>query len=613
MDLLEWVFQKVAKRQRAKSKDEADLFAVYVDEEIFSLKSILSFILEGESIPIQTGRGIGRVAADKIVLPETIRYFSCRELNRSLLLHKTLVAGMIHREKLCYSSSSLSYAEKTLEILAFEEKIVHSLDILFPQFFLLHQNLKIQLDQLTGSEEREFFQLKKSKNAADFFRWQRFPARALALWMEPMPKESLAVAALPHAAPLGRAEASEEKKTEDEGESSTEAPQEISLKEKEKEQSPVFHSFEKLETADEYNGGSRVTDAEDDLDDHADALAELNMKHVTREGGAAGSIYKAHFSELFGLHIGRVPPARYPKFKWMPEWNYKNQSFLKDHCRLYLLDSENKNEANEPKKNFKADLEKKYAAEILLWKQKISSLVCERSWKDRQVDGEEWDIDAYSKYMADVKSCGMGDNKIFSRRASAKRSFQVCILMDLSLSSDSWVQNKRILDIQLEAVGLCGILLEELSDTVSVLGAWSETRHHCYLAPIKKQESSWDSFFENTSHISPRGYTRLGPAIREAVSSLRATKAKKKLLVLITDGKPTDLDHYEGKYGIEDMRHSLVEAQQAGVFVQALAVDQGAKAHFPQLFNKDKYRILSDPKLLPEQLYKIYFDFVRSR
>lgn len=96
------------------------------------------------------------------------------------------------------------------------------------------------------------------------------------------------------------------------------------------------------------------------------------------------------------------------------------------------------------------------------------------------------------------------------------------------------------------------------------------------------------------------------------MEELAAQASKKKLLILLTDGKPTDLDHYEGRYGIEDMRHALLEAQQAGVHVQALEIDSEAKFYFPQIFSQQNYQILSDPKNLPEQLFKIYFGFTRE-
>jgi nitric oxide reductase NorD protein len=177
------------------------------------------------------------------------------------------------------------------------------------------------------------------------------------------------------------------------------------------------------------------------------------------------------------------------------------------------------------------------------------------------------------------------------------------------MSSDSWVANRRVLDVEIDSIGMTGLLLQEMSDFISVLGSWSETRHHCYLQVIKDFKTSWNVYYENARQLSPRGYTRLGPAVRQATSELVKTKSKNKMLIIMTDGKPTDLDKYEGRYGIEDMRHAILEAEQRGVYVHALAIDSAARHYFPQLFNSNHYQILSDPKKLPEQLFKICLAF----
>ena len=77
---------------------------------------------------------------------------------------------------------------------------------------------------------------------------------------------------------------------------------------------------------------------------------------------------------------------------------------------------------------------------------------------------------------------------------------------------------------------------------------------------------------------------------------------------MLTDGKPTDYDHYEGRYGIEDIHHAFLEAQQSGVAIRALAVEKQAQQYFPLLFGPGNYHILSDPAHLPAQLFKILLE-----
>lgn len=622
MDLLEWVFYKISDKKTQAKRSQENLYAVRTENEIIVLKTLVSFILQGESPPLFAGKGLGRASGETIILPEQISFFKEKSLNRQVLIHKTLAAGVIYKNKIKYSKKNPTYAERSLEIYHHREKIKEELSEIFPQYQEFHLNLEKNLADIKASkfnEETDYHKLVKHQKPDLFSRWQRFPEHSLALWVEPLENTNLN-ASSEELNRVPEEELSDDQRlkkahqgTEMEGSSSTEAVEEVSLEKKKKEQSPVFHSFEKLEAADEYNGGSRVSDSTDELEDHKEALAELNLKHVIREGGGAGSIYKGHFSELFGSQLIKKPKARYGFYKKTPEWNYKKNEFLADHCRLYLLEgSQSEEDSRKPvETDFKMELQSAHASEIELWKLKINSLVNLRKWKDRQLEGPEWSLDAYTRYCADIKASGQGDHKIFIQNFKQQRDYHVSILMDLSLSTESWVQNKKVLDVQLESIGLCGLLLEDLDEPVSISTTWSETRHHCYVQKIKDYNSSWDNYFQVAKDLIPRGYTRLGPSIRHAISELQNTGSKKKLLILLTDGKPTDLDHYEGRYGIEDMRHAMIEAEQAGVYVQALAIDSEAKFYFPQIFSKNNYQILSDPKYLPEQLFKIYFNFTR--
>lgn len=626
MDLLEWAFHKISTRSIERQKVEAEAYTARTENEIIALKTLITFILKGESPPLFAGKGLGRTGVEAVVLPEQMSLFKDRHLNRQILIHKTLAAGIIYKDKISYSKKELTYAERSLEIYQHQQHIKNELSDLFPQYDLFHSHLEKNLQTLYSVksafkrfEEADYYTLVKDQKPQSFSRWQGFPERALALWVEPLDYLSSAY----KTNPLNHESKTETEKlnqgTEVAGSASTEAIQEVSLKKKKQEQNPVFHAFEKLEAADEYNGGSRVGDSTDELEDHKEALAELNMKHVTREGGGAGSIYKGHFSELFGASLIKTPAPRFNKYKKVPEWNYKTNEFKEDHCRLYLLDGYETTTASDLQIDSKADskadwvdqLQKDHSTEIENWKHKISSLVNLRKWKDRQLDGPEWNLDAYTRYCADVKASGQGDPKIFVQNLRTERDYHVSILMDLSLSTESWIQNKKVLDIQLESIGLCGLLLKDLNEPISISTTWSETRHHCYVQKIKDFSAPWEHFYQKAGELTPRGYTRLGPALRHAVMELQQTASKKKLLILLTDGKPTDLDHYEGRYGIEDMRHAMIEAEQVGVQVQALAIDSEAKFYFPQIFSKNKYQILSHPKLLPEQLFKIYFNFTR--
>jgi nitric oxide reductase NorD protein len=89
---------------------------------------------------------------------------------------------------------------------------------------------------------------------------------------------------------------------------------------------------------------------------------------------------------------------------------------------------------------------------------------------------------------------------------------------------------------------------------------------------------------------------------------LERESSRKRWILLLSDGKPGDYDRYEGRYGIEDVRQSVRDAEKRGVRVFALAIQAAAKHYLPPLFGYGRFRILPRPQLLPEALTAFYSD-----
>ena len=110
--------------------------------------------------------------------------------------------------------------------------------------------------------------------------------------------------------------------------------------------------------------------------------------------------------------------------------------------------------------------------------------------------------------------------------------------------------------------------------------------------------------------LKPGFYTRLGAAIRHSTAELSRQARRRRLLLIITDGKPNDLDHYEGRHGIEDSRMAVQEARRAGHAVFGITVDRNGKAWFPRIFGRGGFALVPDPDKLVEALPKIYSEIV---
>jgi nitric oxide reductase NorD protein len=107
-------------------------------------------------------------------------------------------------------------------------------------------------------------------------------------------------------------------------------------------------------------------------------------------------------------------------------------------------------------------------------------------------------------------------------------------------------------------------------------------------------------------------YTRAGAAIRHASAMLAVHPAKHRLLILLSDGKPNDIDHYEGRYGVEDMRQAVAESALQSVSPFCLTVDRQARRYLASVFGRQRYVVLQHPSALPLVLVEMLRNLVKT-
>ena len=106
--------------------------------------------------------------------------------------------------------------------------------------------------------------------------------------------------------------------------------------------------------------------------------------------------------------------------------------------------------------------------------------------------------------------------------------------------------------------------------------------------------------------LRPGFYTRMGTALRHSAKVLSRRAKQKRLLLLLTDGKPNDIDHYEGQHGIEDSHMAVREARRLGLLLHGVIVDEDGQDWFARIFGKGGYTLLPHPSRLPNALPQIY-------
>lgn len=227
-----------------------------------------------------------------------------------------------------------------------------------------------------------------------------------------------------------------------------------------------------------------------------------------------------------------------------------------------------------------------------------------RAWVRGRVDGEELDLDAYVAAVANLRAGAGLDDRLYRSQRSIQRDLAIMLLIDVSGSTDSWIsQGRRVIDVEREALLLVSIALQSLGAPYAIQAFSGQGRTAVVVRDIKSfDEAFGQDIALRIAALEPEHYTRCGAAIRHASASLMRQPATRRLLLVLSDGKPSDSDDYEGRHGVEDSRQAVLEAVLQGISPFCLTVDRQAGAYLPRMFGTSRYALLPRPGLLPTVL-----------
>ncbi|HEY0879324.1 MAG TPA: VWA domain-containing protein, partial [Zeimonas sp.] len=239
-------------------------------------------------------------------------------------------------------------------------------------------------------------------------------------------------------------------------------------------------------------------------------------------------------------------------------------------------------------------------------RRRFELLRAQRTWLRRRLDGEEIDVDACVQAWSDFRAGRPLAQALYNSLRPARRDLAVLLLVDASGSTDGWISaHRRIVDVEREALLLVCIALDGMGDRYSVQSFSGEGPGGVTVRTIKAFDERYDAgIAQRIAALEPEQYTRAGAALRHATALLMREPATHRLLLLLSDGKPNDVDLYEGRYGIEDMRQAVTEAKVQGVFPFCLTVDRHAASYLPSIFGNGHYALLSRPEALPAVLVR---------
>lgn len=279
-----------------------------------------------------------------------------------------------------------------------------------------------------------------------------------------------------------------------------------------------------------------------------------------------------------------------------PEWNHRSRSYMPDHCRVLDAPAQPGGTVFAPNDRRMREVRRQFEA-----------LRPRRVLQPRQVDGTELDLDALLTARADLMATGRGSDRIWQSARQTERDLSVAFLIDTSRSTEAAIGDTSVIEVACEAMAALAGGIDAAGDRLGIWGFSSLRRDRVFLTRCKDFEAPMSpDITANIGALKPGHYTRLGTAIRHVSAQLAEEPSARKLLIVLTDGKPNDLDHYEGQHGIEDSHMAVREARNAGQSLHGIIIDEDGQDWFARIFGRGGFTLLPNPERLTKALPDIY-------
>jgi nitric oxide reductase NorD protein len=232
----------------------------------------------------------------------------------------------------------------------------------------------------------------------------------------------------------------------------------------------------------------------------------------------------------------------------------------------------------------------------------------------RRSDGPDLDLDAALDAAIALRADDLPDDRVFRTMQRRKRDLSVTILLDVSESTRDRAlpSGASVLDVERLAVAALAEALAALNDPFALRAFASagreDVRMYClkdfgepYLAGVKAR----------LAHLEPHLSTRLGTALRHAGAEIASVRSHRKLILVLTDGEPSDIDVVDPRDLIEDARRAVLGLRSRGVDVFGVTLDPSGAGSGAAVFGRSQHMPVQRLEDLPARLAELYFRLAR--
>lgn len=527
---------------------------------------------------------------ESLRLPETLAVFPHTDLNRDLYIWLAVLAAQ-HTGK--FKHWAIDNQNLVVDVL-----------IKYPSLKSRYQRLakafvstRVDHSKLPKEEqamEQAIVQAIENPGSVKQFPMVNYAPQAVYLWLYPSAQVDPLV--------LPDFDENEEEKSEEQAQKKSAKKSETSRKKAERIDSGsdkggmMVFQLESMFSWGEFSKVDRGTDDSDDDDEDTQRVADdLDKITLSKQQNQKSARIKIDL-DLPSASEDDIPLGEGIK---LPEWNYKTQQLENDRCLLQPMLPKDCSPQKLP-----ANLQR-LAKSIQAQFEQLRSV---RYWLKAQPQGEELDLSAWLDFYVESRISPTEEKGLYRSFRGNNRDISSLLLADLSMSTDAYIDNnKRVIDVVQQSMLLFAEALHSVGDSFAMYGFSSVKRSNVRFTLLKNFNEPYnDTVRGRVQSIRPGFYTRIGAAIRQATNILVEQRSSQKLLLILTDGKPNDIDHYEGRFGIEDTHQAIKEAKQLGIKPFCITIDQEAQEYLPYLFGSDGFTVISRPEQLPVRLPQLY-------
>jgi nitric oxide reductase activation protein len=198
--------------------------------------------------------------------------------------------------------------------------------------------------------------------------------------------------------------------------------------------------------------------------------------------------------------------------------------------------------------------------------------------------------------------------------ARRKRDLTVTILLDVSESTRDRVVSvgASVLDVERLAVATLAEALAALHDPFALRAFASAGRDDVRVFCLKEFDEPYGAVVKaRLAHLEPHLSTRLGTALRHAGAEIASVRSHRKLILMLTDGEPSDIDVVDPRDLVEDARRAVLGLRSRGIDVFGVTLDPSGAGSGAIVFGRSQHMPVRRLEDLPARLAELYFRLAR--